>query len=167
MGGWLYLSGTRIKDKDAARRRVKRLSDGDYVKGRYLYVDGMLTHVKGTKTVGGYTVYQGKIPRRIVVSDGVHYAHCDRIRDGIADLLFKAAEDRGAEQYRGLGLDAVVTLEEAMTMYRVITGACRQGTEAFVESLGDRKKETYTVRECIAMTRGQYNAERFAAFFEA
>ena len=167
VGGRLYLSGTQITDKAAARKMVKRLSNGDYVERRYLYADEILIPIKGRKTIGGYTVYCGKIPHRNVVSDGVHYAHCDRIRDGIADLLFKAAEDRGAEQYRGLGLDAVVTLEEAKTMYRVITGACRQGTEAFVESLGDRRKDTYTIRECVELTRGQYNAERFAAFFEA
>lgn len=167
VGGWLDLSGTQITVRDAARSKIKYLADGDYAEGRYLYADGILIHVKGTKTIGGYTIYCGKIPHRNVVSDGVHYAHCDKIRDGIADLLFKAAEDRGVEQYRSLGLDAVVTLDEAKTMYRVITGACRQGTEAFVESLGDRKKETYTVRECIELTRGQYNAERFAEFFEA
>lgn len=100
-----------------------------------------------------------------MVSDGKNFAHCDNIRDGIADLLFKEAEDRGAGQYKGMSLDTELTVEEAVTMYRVITGACRQGSQAFVDGIKD-KKEHYTIRECIEMTRGQYNAERFAEFFE-
>ena len=62
-------------------------------------------------------------------------------------------------------MDSVLTLEEAKTMYRVITGACRQGTEHFVESLGDKVKEKYTVREMLEVTKGQYGSEKFSEFF--
>ena len=53
-------------------------------------------------------------------------------------------------------------------MYRIITGACRQGTEAFAESLHSAGKlqDSYTIREMIAVTKGQYNAESFARFWE-
>ena len=52
-------------------------------------------------------------------------------------------------------------------MYRIITGACREGTQQFVENLGglESLKEAYTVREIIDMTQGQYGAERFREFF--
>lgn len=50
-------------------------------------------------------------------------------------------------------------------MYRIITGACKQGSEAFVQSLGDKLKEKYTIREMIQITKGQYNADKFARFF--
>ena len=112
----------------------------------------------------GYTLYIGKIPHKNVVSDGTNYAHCDKLRDGIADLRFKAAKNRGAEQYKNWSLDTEVTVEQAVTMYRIITGACRQGSESFVNSLG-KLKEKYTIRECIEITKGQYNAQRFAEFF--
>ena len=164
VGGSLDLSGTPITDKSAERKKVKKLHNGDYIAGRYLYADGILTHVKKKKNAGKYTLYIGKIKGRNVVSDGEYYAHCDSLREGIADLLFKQAKDRGAEQYRGLTLDSVVTVEEAATMYRVITGACRQGTENFIKSLKE-PKEKYTIRECIDLTRGQYNSERFEEFF--
>ena len=164
VGGLLDLSGTKIADKDKARRRVKRLKDGDYVDGLYLYADGILTHVRKRRRLGSYTVYVGKIKGKNVVSDGVHYAHCDSIRDGIADILFKTAKDRGADQYKGMSLDTEMTVDEAVTMYRIITGACRQGSSAFVDGLKN-KKERYTIRECIELTRGQYGADRFEAFF--
>lgn len=102
-------------------------------------------------------MYVGKIPGKNVVSDGVNYAHCDKLRDGIADLLFKSAANRGAEEYHNLSLDAKMTVPELAVMYRKITGACRQGTESL--------KEEYTIREAIEITKGQYNSERFSEFF--
>lgn len=100
-----------------------------------------------------------------MVSDGKRYAHCSKIRDGIADLAFKAAADRGAEQYRGLNLDSELPLDEAKAMYRIITGACRQGTEDFAAGLGAGLKPRYTVREMLDLTEGQYGHEAFATFF--
>ena len=163
VGGSLDLRGTGITA--AERAKVKTLQNGDYVPGRYLYADNMLTHVKKCRKIGTHTLYVGKIPGRNVVTDGVNYAHCKNLREGIADLLFKAAKDRGADQYKGMSLDTELTVEQAVTMYRIITGACRQGSEAFVQSLGELK-EKYTIREAIELTKGQYNAEKFAEFFE-
>ena len=161
VGGGLYLRGTQIK----AGAKYKKLNDGDYVPGKYLYCDGILTHIKAERKIGEYTIYIGKIKGKNVVSDGTHYAHCKTLIDGIADLAFKKAKDRGADQYKGLSLDTIVTLDEAKTMYRVITGACQQGTESFASSLKDLK-EQYTIGEMIEITSGQYNSERFRDFFE-
>ena len=164
VGGWLDLSGTQIQDTYAERKKVKRIKEGDYVEGRYIYVDGIFTHIKKKKTVGQFTLFVGKIKGRNVVSDGTNYAHCDSLREGISDLLFKSAKDRGADQYKNMTLDTELTVEEMVTMYRVITGACRQGSESFVKSLGELK-EKYTIREAIELTKGQYNAKKFAEFF--
>ena len=147
-------------------QKVKRLQNGDVVPGRYVYCDNFLTPISTAKKVGKYTLYKGKLPGRNVVSDGVNFVRCDKFRDGIADLVFRAAAERGADQYKGLSLDTVLTVPEAMAMYRVITGARRQCSEVFVQSLGGKLKEQYTIRECIELTKGQYNAERFAGFFE-
>lgn len=141
------------------------MRNGDYVPGRYLYADGILTHVRREKRIANYTLYVGKIKGRKVVFDGVHYAHCDNFRDGISDLSFKAANDRGAEQYNGLTLDSVVKTEDAITMYRMITGACRAGTQAFIDSLNELQ-DAYTVGEIIHLTAGQYGSDRFKEFFE-
>ena len=162
VGGDLYLNYAEDQKEE---KKVRHLKSGDYVEGRYLYADGILTHVKKKYSFRGYTIYQGKIPGKNVISDGVHYAHCNKLRDGIADLLFKTAEERGAAQYKNITLESRMGVPELVTMYRVITGACRQGSEDFVKSLGDNLKESYTVAEAIELTRGQYNAERFEEFF--
>ena len=167
VGGWLDLRGcTGIKDKGRERAKVKKLRDGDYEPGRYLFADGILTPVKSARKVGEYTFYAGKIKGKNVVSDGEHYAHCATLREGIADIAFKRAKNRGAQQYRGLTVGTEMSVEEAKTMYRVITGACRAGTEAFVAGLGDTLKERYTIREMIELTRGQYGAGTFERFWE-
>lgn len=161
VGGSLDLSGTGITNKN-----VFRLKNGDYKEGKYLYADGILTHVKRKKEINGYTYFLGKIPGKNVVYDGKNYAHCKSFRDGVSDLLFKAARDRGADQYKNLPLDTEMAVDDLVTMYRVITGACRQGSKAFVDSLGDKLKDKYTIREAIDLTRGQYGAKQFAEFFK-
>ena len=160
VGGALYLRGTGI----TVPANYKKLKNGMYVPGKYLYADNVLTHVKNAREKDGYTFYEGKIPGRNVVFDGKNYAHCKTFREGLEDLAFKSAKDRGAEQYKSLALDSEIPLEEAKTMYRVITGACRAGTERFLSTI--TPKEKYTVREIIEITEGQYGAERFKAFFE-
>lgn len=165
VGGGLDLSGTGITDN--AAKKVRKLHDGDYCAGRWIYADGILTHIKKEKHLNQYTFYVGCIPGRNVIFDGKNYAHCDTLRNGIADLMFKSASDRGANQYSGMSLDTEMTVPEAVTMYRVITGACKQGSESFVASLGDKLKERYTIREMLGLTKGQYGSENFAKFFGA
>ena len=162
VGGSLWLDG--LTSRQRKKVKINRLVNGFYKPGEYLYCDGILTHVKNTKKVDKYTVYVGKIPNRNVVSDGVNYAHCSSLREGISDLAFKAMKDRVADQFKNYTMDTELTVSEMVTMYRVITGACRQGSERFVSSLGELK-ETYTIREAIELTKGQYNAQRFAEFF--
>ncbi len=165
VGGSLYLEGTQIQSLQKELAKVKTLNNGDYVPKRYLYADGILTHIKGHRKIQGYVFYQGKIKGKNVVSDGTNYAHCNTLREGIADLTFKAAKDRGAEQYKDITLDTELSFKEMVTMYRIITGACRQGTESFISTIKN-PKEKYTVREAIEITSGQYGAESFKRFFE-
>ena len=162
VGGSLYLRGcTGIKN----RNDYKKLKNGDYVQNKYFYCDGILTHVKRRKKIGKYLYYVGKIKGKNVISEGTYFAHCESFKDGIADLEFKAAKDRGSEQYKNLTLDSIVKSEDAKTMYRIITGACRAGTQQFVDSLGEIK-ETYTIREIIEMTKGHFGATTFEKFFK-
>nr|DAX63369.1 MAG TPA: leucine-rich repeat protein [Caudoviricetes sp.] len=159
VGGELFLNGTNVK-----KTEYKKLRDGDYVPKRYIYADGILTHIKGRRKINGYTFYRGRIKGQNVITDGKHYAHCKNIREGIKDLAFKTAKDRGIEQYKGLTLSSELAADEIITMYRVITGACRAGTEMFVNSLG-KLKEKYTIKEAIEITKGQYNSRAFESFF--
>ena len=161
VGGSLYLSGTQITNP----KHYKRLKNGDFVNGKYIYCDDMLIHIKRKKKIGEYTFFVGKIKGLNVIFDGKNYAHCKNFRDGVTDIEFKKAKDRGANQYKDFTLETIVTADEAKTMYRVITGACKAGTEHFVNGLKDVKKK-YTIRELIDITEGQYRSEVFKNFFK-
>jgi hypothetical protein len=83
----------------------------------------------------------------------------------MADLQYKLAESRSAEQYNYLRPDTVLAFGEAVTAYRIITGACKFGTEQVIKSLKS-VKENYTVAEMIELTAGQYGAKTFRKFIE-
>ena len=111
VGGSLDLRGTPISEK-AAIKKVNKLRDGDYAPNRYLYADGILTHIKGRRDIKGYVFYKGKIPGHNVLFDGTNYAHCETFGDGIRDLAFKASRNRGTDQYKHLTLDSCLTADE-------------------------------------------------------
>ena len=163
-GGGLDLSGctglTQLPDK----YKPRKLKNGDYKAGRYLYADNILTHIKRVKKIGKYYYYIGKIRDKNVIFDGTHYAHCKSFSDGAKDIEFKIAKERGAEQYKKLKPSDTVTKDDAITMYRVITGACRAGTDGFVDSLG-KLEDKYTIAEIVEITKGQYGAAVFKAFW--
>lgn len=184
VGGWLDLSGCTgltalpdnikigggvFSDNDALLNPADdiafSLKDGVYVPGRYLFADGIFTHVAREKKIGEYTYYIGKIKGKNVVFDGNNYAHCKTFSEGVLDLSFKSDQDRGAEQYSALTVDSVVSKDDAITMYRVITGACKAGTEQFIGNLPEVKPE-YKIAEIIDMTRNAYGGEKFRNFFE-
>ena len=164
VGEWLDLRGTGITLRE--REKVKKLTDGDYVPGRYLYADTILTHVSHKKSVGEYDLYVGKIPGKNIVSDrNGTYAHCETFSTGIKDIAFKKLKERGAEQYKELNLDSKLPFDDAVNMYRIITGACSGGCDRFISLLSEVKNE-YTVREILDITKGQYGSAIFAEFFK-
>ena len=144
---------------------AKRLREGEYIEGRCILADGILTAVTRKREMMGYVWYAGKNRTKNVISDGEYYAHCRTFSEGVRDIKFKKCRERGAEQYAGLSVDSVVSTDDAVVMYRVITGACEQGTRSFLNEIGELK-DAYTIREIIEITRGRYGAETFKGFFE-
>jgi hypothetical protein len=159
VGGQVYFNWYISSDM-----KYNKLTNGTYVPNQFIYADGILTHVRNVKHINGYTIYVGKIKGWNVITDGTYYAHCASLHDGMADLQFKALKDRGATQYKHLTLDDELSASDMIAMYRIITGACQQGTAHFVNRLGELK-EKYTIREAIKLTNGQYGSEQFAQFF--
>ena len=103
-------------------------------------------------------------PCYVVEKDGV-YAHGATLKEAKESLIYKIT-DRDKSDYEDYTLDTEVTHEEAIKMYRVITGACEAGTRHFVENVLAEKKEKYTVKEIIKLTEGQYGNETLKEFME-
>ena len=173
VGGWLDLSGTGITSKE--REKVKKPDKQkmfefnlsvqaklSWQNGRYRIFDGIFCEVV-RKLKNAYKVKIG-LATKYVVTDGVNYAHGDTIKEARADLMYKIS-DRDTSQYEDLSLDSVVTKEEAIKMYRAITGACEAGTKHFVGGLKELKPR-YTIAEIIELTEEQFGATDFKNFFK-
>ena len=173
VGGSLGLSGTGVTSKE--REKVKtpdkqkifefKLSVQaklSWQNGRYRIFDGIFCEVL-RKFKHAYKVKVG-LATKYVVTDGVNYAHGDTIKEAREDLIYKIS-DRDTSQYEGLSLNSVVAKEEAIKMYRVITGACEAGTKHFVSGLKELKPH-YTIAEIIELTEGQFGATDFKNFFK-
>ena len=163
VGGWLDLSD--IKMAQSELQKVHLLKNGDHEDKKYIFFDNILTPIKNEKKIGNYMFFIGKIKGKNVVFDGEHYAHCKNFKEGVLDIEFKKSSERGAEQYHNLTYESELTYDEAIVAYRIITGACRAGTQQFLDGLKE-KKEKYTVAEIIEKTKGQYGNATFANFFK-
>ena len=171
VGGGLYLSGTGITSKERAKVKkpqnmvefqLSAKAKLSWQNGRYRIFDGIFCEVL-RKLKNAYKVKIG-LATKYVVTDGVNYAHGDTIKEAREDLMYKIS-DRDTSQYEDLSLDSVVTKEEAIKMYRAITGACEAGTKHFVGGLRELKPR-YTIAEIIELTKGQFGATDFKNFFE-
>ena len=130
----------------------------------WIYADGILSIIKSKRQIGKYTYYQGK-HRNSVITDGVNWAHCKDLRTGIIDLQFKA-EKRDVSDYEGLTLDSEVSYEDAVIMYRIITGACSAGTNEFLSRMKPEQiKDKYKISEICEITDGAYGSDVFRKFF--
>ena len=102
-------------------------------------------------------------PSYLLCVDGI-YSHGFTLKEAKDSLMYKIS-DRDTSKYENYRQSDVVSKEEAIKMYRTITGACEAGTRYFVENNNITKKE-YKISEIIRLTKGQYNSEKFAEFFK-
>ena len=133
----------------------------------FLHVDGILSEVIEKKG-NVYHVRNGvNEPITYVVTDGNgHWAHGKTLDEAKQDLRYKMSF-RDKSEYKVLTLDSELTFDEAVACYRVITGACRRGTQDYLEHrLPNPRKEKYTVREMIELTKNEYGGKDFRDFFE-
>ena len=165
IGGDIYLEGTPIEGYDKSKVNHNVLDMLSWRNGEYIKCDGIFSKVIEHK--GNVWKVQELWSRDIyfLVTDGNgKYAHGETIQDAKADLLYKIS-NRDKSLYKDLTLNSEVTFEQAIEMYRVITGACAAGTKDFVEHRLKVKKDKYTVAELIELTKGEYQSAMFADFF--
>ena len=110
-----------------------------------------------TNTIGKEIIY-------IVSDNNGNFAHGKTIKEAKESLLYKLSS-RDTSQYKNLTLKSKLTFEEAIKMYRVITGACEFGTKQFVEQNKIENRQ-YTIEEIIEITKNQYGNEALQKFFK-
>ena len=165
IGGGIYLEGTLIEGCDKLKVNHNAPQMLSWRNGEYIQCDGIFSKVLSHK--GNVWKVQNLWSKDIyfLVTDGNgKYAHGETIQDAKADLIYKIS-NRDKSKYNDLSLDREVSFEDAIEMYRVITGACAAGTKDFIEHRLKVKKDKYTVAELIELTKGEYQSDMFADFF--
>lgn len=123
--------------------------------------DNILNEYTNKKEINGLEIF--KIKNGYVVKEGELSAHGETIKQCIEDLKFKIS-NRDTSKYKDCTLDTIVSQEEAIKMYRTITGACEFGTKKFCSNI--KLKKEYSIKEIIDITKGQYGNETFKNFFK-
>ena len=167
VGGDLDLRGTQITDTSMVNRKLKvNMVDKLWSKSKFINVDGIFAEkVNHHGNVWEVKKINGTKSFYIVTDGSGKYAHGDTIQEAKKNLVYKIS-NRDKSEYESLTLDSVLSFEEAIECYRVITGACSFGTKDFVENYLTDKKDKYTIKEVIELTKGRYGNEVFKDFFK-
>lgn len=137
--------------------------DGERVE--HIIADGILSKVVKKRGNVYHVINHGEDEVSFIVTDGENYSHGATLEEAKNDLKYKLSS-RDTSAYKDLTLKSELTLEEAIKMYRTITGACERGTKIFVEQVLKTPKEKYTVSEVIELTKGRWNHDLLVKFFE-
>ena len=134
--------------------------------GKYIEADSIFTKIVEQKGNVYHIQKVGNKEITYLVTDGEgHWSHGDTLEEAKDDLIFKIT-DGDESDYEGLTMDSELSFKDAIICYRVITGACSFGTRDFIENrLGENKKDSYTIKEIINLTEGEYGNEDFREFF--
>jgi hypothetical protein len=132
--------------------------------GKYIKVDGIFTEVVKQK---GNVYHVKKLNEDKVfylITDGERWSHGDTLKEAKEDLVYKVT-NKTKDDYKLLTLNSVLSFEEAVVCYRVITGACSFGVKDFVKNKLVKVEKSYSIETIIEKTIGCYGNETFKNYF--
>jgi hypothetical protein len=130
----------------------------------FIEVDGIesiLLHRKGNVM----KVLTKQFNESYIVSDGNgNYSHGSTIKEAKEDLIFKIG-NVSKDDYKEMTVDTILSFEDAVRCYRVITGACQFGVKEFLARKNITKRKM-SISKIIDLTKGEYQNEVFTQFFK-
>jgi hypothetical protein len=133
--------------------------------GKYIQVDGIFTEVVKKK---GNIYHVKKLNDDKIfylITDGERWSHGDTLKEAKEDLVYKVT-NKTKDDYKHLNKTSILTFEEAVICYRVITGACSFGVKDFVKNKLDKVEKEYSIGTIIVKTIGCYGNEEFKTYFK-
>jgi hypothetical protein len=132
---------------------------------KYISVDGIFTEVVKQK---GNVYHVKKLNNDKIfylITDGEKWSHGDTLKEAKEDLVYKVT-NKTKDDYNLLTLNSVLSFEEAVVCYRVITGACSFGVKDFVKNKLVKVEKSYNIETIIEKTIGCYGNEEFKKYFK-
>ena len=137
--------------------------NGNIDNGEHVIADGILSKVVKQKGPIYHVINHGETTLSYLIERDGMFAHGTSMDEAKESIKYKIGE-RDLSKYDTLTNETELTIDECITMYRVITGACESGVRRFVEN--SDVKAVYTVSEIIALTKGQYGNNTLVTFME-
>jgi hypothetical protein len=177
IGGYLYCRGT---DTKAAFPLNPKINDNNCMAKSFctkalmaafasvgiLFADGISAKKISIRVSGDISIHTvvivGKTKKSYVIERNGTYSHGNTITEARSSLIYKLS-DRDTSIFKTWKLETIISLEDAILSYRVITGACEAGVRGFCEK--KKLKKRYTVGEIIKLTSGAYGNNEYKQFF--
>lgn len=100
----------------------------------------------------------------VYVAEKDGYAtHGKTLREAMKDLQFKMLQDANLDEHiQRIKQQGYMNAND----YRLLTGACREGTNHFLQEHGLTWEDTMPVAQVLEITKGQYGSEKFQTAVE-
>lgn len=158
---WLGESnGYYSESVDIEIETTNKLYDGD-CGNNWVCADNILIYFKRKRMINDIIFYFSQ--DSVVAKYKNFYSRGKDSHEALADLNFKMNR-QNKNMYKNLSLDSVLSYDESITMYRIVTGACQIGTQIFLNRAKPEKKN-YTIKEIIELTNGQYGSDTLKSYF--
>ena len=129
-------------------------------------VDGYKMVILNKKQVEEFTIYKTQFledfensgdTTQYVAERGDFTAHGDSVREAISDVQFKFLQSQDVQEHiKRVKEQGYITPND----YRLLTGACRYGTNKWLEENGFTWEDSKSIDEVIKLTKGQFGHER-------
>ena len=151
-------------DVNNSAKLVSRQSTfNSFLKAGFLFADGILGKILKIKDNSIFKIQiAGSAEVSFCIKQGNEFSHGKTLKEARESFMYKISE-RDTSQYESFTLKTIITKEEAIQMYRVVTGACESGTRMFVKSLSNPPNKL-SVADLITLTQGRYNQDKLVKF---
>ena len=163
VGGYIYASGDWKHVEIGNIIRCRAMLEKSFSRNNYIFADNMLAKVVSVKGRVSRVILAGKTKVSYLVTDGAAWSHGETLEKACEGLIYKISS-RDTTEFKNWKLDTEVTLGQAIKSYRAITGACEQGVRSWMEN--KKVPQSMTISQAIELTRGAWEADKFAAFFK-
>ena len=135
-------------------------------------VDGDIMVILNKRKVGDYEVFKTQYHNhykerndivQYVAQKGNLTAHGKSIKEAISDVQFKYLQSQDVQEHiKRVKEQGYITPND----YRLLTGACRYGTNKWLEENGFTWEDNKSIDEVIELTKGQYGHERLVELLQ-
>ena len=135
-------------------------------------IDGLPMLLDSKKQKGEFEIVQAryfgggplnKLKKCYIATRGEFHAHGDSIKEAINDVNFKFLQENldTKKLVKEIKQKQTVNINE----YRLLTGACSAGVNAFIANRGLQDKDKLPLSEVLSITQGHYGGSRMQELF--